>query len=89
MNKKKIKLIISLSAVGLVVLLIGIYFLIGFCVPPDSYGLGVGFDRPRYHEGAFEISMSYKVGVRVRVGATLYNKSNFFHQKILYRLITK
>ncbi len=53
-------------------------------MPPDSYGLGVGFDRPRYHEGAFEFLKSYKVGDRVCVLAILYNKSNFFYQTILY-----
>lgn len=84
MSKKVKIIIIAASTVGLVILLLGIYFLVGFCVPPSKYTLRVVLESPFNSENPFYGSDTYKIGDKVCITAFLFNTKHFYYQKILY-----
>lgn len=82
---KKGKIIIALSAIGLVIMLVGVWLLVGFFVPPSKYTLRSYLSAPMDYD--FEVPFEDKVlcvGDKVSVDAILYNSKDFFYQKILY-----
>lgn len=80
------KRIIALVAAGLIILLVGVWLLVGFCVPPapDSYTLTTYLGMPRHHEGPFDITQPFKVGDKIQITVYLLTRNKFFYQKILY-----
>jgi len=83
---KKGKIIIALSAVGLVIILVGVWLLVGFFVPPRQYKLITKLQEPvNYeYETPFDEIEKFHVGDIVRITTNLYNNKSFFYQKILY-----
>jgi len=82
---KKGKIIVAVSAVGFVIILVGVWLLVGFFVPPSNYKLKVYLTAPMDYD--FEVPFDEKivcVGDKIRVVAYFYNNKGFFYQKILY-----
>lgn len=82
---KKGKIIIALSSVGLVIILVGVWLLVGFFVPPSRYKLKAYLSTPQdYDIEEMPAEKVFRVGEKISVFAYFYNNKGFFYQKILY-----
>jgi len=83
---KKGKIIIALSAIGLVIILIGVWLLIGFFAPPSSYALRVTLVKPINYqsETPFDKTKPFEVGDKIAIVTFLYNNKYFPWQKLMY-----
>ena len=82
---KKGKIVIALSAVGLVIILVGVWLLVGFFVPPTRYKLIAYLTSPHDYESEVPFDENTLcVGDKICIDTTLYNNKSFFYQKILY-----
>ena len=83
---KKGKIIIALSAIGLVIILVGVWLLVGFFAPPSAYALRVTLVKPIncQSETPFDKTKPFEVGDKIAVITFLYNNKYFPWQKIMY-----